>query len=386
MTTPDSMDSPLPQVGRVCITLPAQGHAYDEMTSVLAAVVRELGGNVFLVRDGDPAILEADVTILFGRCSLFDASAKLLRAHSSQRPATVLWHVELLPPGVIPAHAEDAARKLVQCDVGRLPKPLRTLVRCVPSHSSVINLVRRIRCAQFVRRCGWDDGPGIGHVHAREWHHAVQNALWLRECYSDAWCDFVAVSTVPRQRLLTEMGIPCEYAPLGHHSLWGTDRGGDRDIDVVFLGNIKRTGRERLVSRVSRQLDKAGVRLLVVDRDCYGEDRMRLLNRAKISLDLVKNTWEMPMLRLLISMACGALVVSNCPVDPYPFREEHLVRVGSDSLASAILEHLRDEPTRRQKVEAARRHLTAELTWRPVVSRVLERALTQHRIFLGASS
>ena len=63
------------------------------------------------------------------------------------------------------------------------------------------------------------------------------------------------------------------------------------------------------------------------------------------------NTWEMPVLRLMVSMACGALVVSNRPVDPYPFREEHLVRVDSESLASAILEHLRDESKRRRIAE-----------------------------------
>jgi hypothetical protein len=386
MTTPN-LGNDLPRrAGRVCVALPARGHAYDEMASVLAVVVRELGSDVFLARDGDPAILEADVTILFGRCVALDASAKLLAEHSSRRPATVLWHVELLPPSVIPAHAEEAARKLVRCDVSRLPKRRQTLVRCIPHHSALVNLVRRIRCTQLIRRCGWDGELGDGRLHPREWHHAVQNALWFKECHSDVWCDCLAVSTVPRHRLLTEMGIPCEYAPLGYHALWGTDRGGNRDIDVVFLGNVKRTGRERFLSQVTKQLARAGVNLLIVDRDCYGEDRIKLLNRAKISLDLVKNKWEMPVLRLVISMACGALVVSNCSVDPYPFREEHLVRVDSGALASSLLEHLRDEPLRRQKVEGARRHLTTELAWHPVVSRVLHRALAQHRTCTGVPS
>lgn len=383
MTTQSPTDSLLQGVGRVCMTLPSQGHAYDEMVSVLTAVVRELGGDVFLARDGDPAILEADVVILFGRCSAFGDSARLLTAHSRRRPATILWHVEMLPPGVIPAHAEDAARKLVRCDVGKLPKPLRSLIRCIPSHSFLVNLLRRMRCAQLTRRCGWDRQFPGERVHAREWYHAVASVLWLKQWYSNTWCDCVAVSTMPRRRLLIEMGIPCEYAPLGYHPLWGTDRGGDRDLDVVFLGHIKRTGRERLVSRIARQLAKAGAKFMVVDHDCYGEDRTKLLNRAKISLDLVKSTWEMPVMRLLISMGCGALVVSNCSVDPYPFREEHLVRVDSDSLASAILEHLHNEPVRRRKVEEARCHVTSELAWSPIVSRVLQRALAPHRACPG---
>lgn len=385
MTMQSPTDSLLQGVGRVCMTLPSQGHAYDEMVSVLTAVVQELGGDVFLARDGDRTILEADVTILFGRCAAFGDSARLLNAHSSCRPATILWHVELLPPDVIPAYAEEAARKLVRCGVGKLPKPLRSLIRCVPSHSSLVNLLRRIRCAQLARRCGWDRRFPDDRVHAREWHHAVENALWLKQWYSDTWCDCLAVSTMPRRRLLTEMGIPCEYAPLGYHPLWGTDRGENRDLDVVFLGHVKRTGRERLVSRIARRLAEAGTKFVVVDRDCYGEERTKLLNRAKISLDLVKSTWEMPMMRLLVSMGCGALIVSNCSVDPYPFRDEHLVRVDSDSLAAAILEHLHDEPARRQMAEAAYHHLTTELAWYPVVSRILQRALSQRKTCHGVT-
>jgi hypothetical protein len=362
--------------GRMCITLPAQGQAYDEMASVLAAVVREIGWNVFIARDGDSSILDSDVTILFGRCSAFDASASLLSAHATRRPATILWHVELLPPGVIPASAEGTARRLARCELDRLPP----VIRRIPAHGLFINLARRTLGARLTARCGWDRS-----VHPREWFHAVQNVVWLRQHYSRGWCDLVAAGTEPRRRVLAEMGIACEYAPLGYHRLWGTNLGQDRDIDVVFLGRTHRTGREDVLRRIDRELARAGVKLVVVDRGCYGEDRTRLLNRAKISLDLVKNTWEMPLLRLLISMGCGALVVSNCSVDPYPLRDEHLVRVDSDSLVPAILEHLRDEPARRRITEAAGRYVTGELSWSPVVSRVLRRALAQHEAYQGAT-
>jgi hypothetical protein len=373
------------RVGRACIALPAQGRDYEELVSVLAAVVQELGGKPFFVRDGDRAILEADVVILFGKCSAFETSARLLSAHATQRPATVLWHVEPLPPGPIPAQAENAARRLVRCDLNELPHPLPALVRSVPGHSLLVNLVRQAYSAPLVRRCHWEDRTPDGFVHGREWYHAVTHALWFQQRYSSTWCDFVAASTMPRCRVLTEMGIPCEYAPLGYHPLWGTNQGADRDIDVVFLGRVKQTGRERLLGRIERRLAKAGVKLVVADHDCYDEDRIKLLNRARISLDLAKNTWEMPVLRLLVSMACGALVVSNCPLDPYPFREEHLVRVDSDSLAAAILEHLHNEPARRQITEAAHRYLTTELAWSPVVARLLQRALAQQRTCQGAA-
>jgi hypothetical protein len=371
--------------GRVCIALSAEG-AYGESAAVLAAVVRELGWEVFVARDGDRSMLAADVVILFGRCSAFGASAKLLGAHATQRPTTVLWHIELLPPGVIPASAEDTARRLARCELSELPRPWLTWVGHVPGHSLFINLARRLLGDRLTARCGWEEWTHAGSVHSREWFHAVQNAVWFKQWYSGAWCDFVAASTQPRCRLLTEMGIACEYAPLGYHPLWGTDQGEDRDIDVLFLGRTRRTGREQLLRRIDRRLARAGVKLMVVDRDCYGENRTRLLNRAKISLDLIKNTWEMPLLRLIVSVACGALVVSNCAQDPYPFRDEHLVRVDSDALAAAILEHLHNEPVRRRMAAAAYHHLTTELAWHPVVARVLRRAVTQRSIHQGVTS
>jgi hypothetical protein len=373
------------RVGRVCITRPAPGRDYDELVSVLAAVVQELGGEPFFVRDGERAILEADVVILFGKCSAFDDSARLLGAHAQRRPATVLWHVEPLPPGPIPAQAANAARRLARCDLNRLPHPLPALVRSIPGHSLLVNLVRQAYSAPLVRRCHWEDRTPDGRVRGREWYHAVKHALWFQQRYSSAWCDFAAASTMPKCQVLTQMGIPCEYAPLGYHPLWGTNRGADRDIDVVFLGRVKQTGRERLLGRIERRLARAGVKLVVADHDCYGENRTKLLNRSAISLDLAKNTWEMPVLRPLISMACGALVVTNCPLDPYPFRETHLVRVDSASLATTILEYLHDEPARRQIAEAAYRYLTTELAWYPVVARILRRALAERRICQGVT-
>jgi hypothetical protein len=370
--------------GRVCLTLPARGRDYDEPVSVLAAVVQELGGEVFTARDGDPSLLTADAVILFGKCSAFDGSAQLLAAHAAQRPSTVLWHVEPLPPRPIPPEAEKAARRLARCDFNRLPQPLPTLVRCVPGHSRWWGLVRWARCRQMVRRYGWDQRADSRSIHPRVWYHAVQHALWLRQRYSRTWCDLVAASTQPRCRVLTEMGIPCEYAPFGYHSRWGTTSRSQRDVDVVFLGRVKGTGRERLLRRIERGLARADVKLVVADQGCYGDQRTELLNRARISLDLTQATWEMPVLRLLTSMACGALVVSNCPLDPYPFRAEYLVRADSDCLEAAILAQLADEPARRRRAEAAYHYLTTELTWRAVVTRVLQRARVQRTAGAGA--
>jgi hypothetical protein len=368
----------------VCITLPAQGRDYDEMAAVLAAVVRELGGSTSLARDGDQSSLQADVVILLGKCSAFDASPRLLARRPSRRPATVLWHVEPLPPAVIPEGAERMAERLASCDLNRLPPPLPAMVRCVPGHGLMVREARRVLCSRLLRRCNWNVATGPP-VHVRQWYHAVQHGVWLKQRYSSDWCDFVAAGTPARCQVLGQMGIANEYAPLGYHRLWGTNQGRDRDIDVVFLGRVKRTGRQPLLLRIKRQLTAVGVRLVVVEGGCHGEARTDLLNRSRISLDLGQNTWEMPVLRTMVSMACGALVVSNCTLDPYPFCREHLVLTDADSLARVVLEALHNEPARREKTQAAYHYVTTALAWHAVVSRVLQRARSQRATSQGVT-
>jgi spore maturation protein CgeB len=167
------------------------------------------------------------------------------------------------------------------------------------------------------------------------------------------------------------MGIPCEYAALGYHSQWGHDLGLRRDVDVVFLGRVRQTSRERVFAHIRRQLRQQGIELTAIERGCYGQDRTKLLNRTRIALDLVQHPWEMPLARLLASMACGALVVSNWTSDPYPFRAEHLVRAESHRLADTILYYLGAESERRRIAEAAQWYVTNELTWDKTVSHLL---------------
>mgnify|MGYP005850221301 CR=1 FL=1 len=370
---PNSHDS----AGSVCIVLPERGTDYDEAGSILARIVQESGRPACMLRDGAPSILDADTLILFGKCSAFTQSARLLGAHPARRPVTILWHIEPLLPGVLPDRAMATARRLARCDWSLLPAPLASVVKYVPAHNLLRDAARSALSAKLKRLAAWEAESACAEVHPRQWHHAAQHYMWLGQWHSRNWCDLVAASTIPRCNVLMQMGICWEYAPMGYHPAWGEDLGIERDIEVLFLGRVKRTSRQPILHRLGRRLQDKGVRLVLVERGCYGPDRTRLLSRTRIALDIAQHAWEMPLLRLLISMACGAMVVSNWRSDPHPLHAEHLVRADLDALVDTILYYLNHESERRAIAESARCFVTSELTWNPVVWHVLQRGREQ---------
>ncbi len=363
--------------GRICIALPARGADYDETSAVLNRVIDELGFETYTVRDGDRSIMDADVLILFGKCSAFTASVRQLSAHPTQRPATILWHIEPLPPGPLPEQAFGTARLLSRCDWNQLPRSLAALVHCIPGRNLVRDAARSALSQKLERLADWGYVDN-GAVHPRLLYHAVQHYVWFKQRYSQRWCDVVAASTRARCSLLEQMGIQCEYAPLGYHSAWGQDMQVIRDVDVLFLGRFRRTSRETFLEDLSKRLNKRDIPLTIVDRNCYGLDRARLISRTRIILDFVKNTWELPIQRLLISMPCGALVVSNWQADPFPFGSEHMVRVEPEAFADTIAYYLEHERERRRIAEAGRRHVVENLAWGPVVARLLHSCRERH--------
>ena len=370
--------------GRVCIALPARGTDYDEPGSILADVIRDLGPETSIAHDGDPAIMNADILILFGKCSAFTASVRRLSADPTQRPATILWHIEPLPPGPLPESAFRTARLLSRCDWNHLPRPLAALAHYVPGRNLIRDAARSALSRKLEKLSDWDS-TRTGAVHPRLLYHAVQHYMWFQQWHAPQWCDVVAASTRARCGILERMGIDCEYTPLGYHPGWGQDMECERDVDVLFLGRVRRTSRERLLADLSDQLREQDITLTIVDRNCYGQDRAELLSRTRIVLDVVKNTWEMPLQRLLISMPCGAMVVSNWMADPYPFRSEHMVRVETGAFAETIRYYLEHEAERKRIAEAGRRHVIDNLAWAPVVSRLLQCSRERHASRCGVA-
>jgi glycosyltransferase involved in cell wall biosynthesis len=245
----------------------------------------------------------------------------------SQRPFSVVWHYEPLPP---PRAA-------------KLPWPRLHLQE-----------IRRILLRS----------PGATDVYS--------NYLRLRSLARHGLPDLLVVSTLSRREFLAERGITAHWAPLGYHPSQGRDLGLPRDIDVLFLGDVKIPRRKPLLT----QLQQHRVNLMAVgdwsDPAYWGENRTRLLNRTKIFLNVQRYSGELSGQRLLIGMANKALVISEPMYNPAPYVSgKHYITATIEEMPEVIRYYLAHEDERRAVVEDAYRLVTQEVTLEHSLSRIL---------------
>ena len=147
----------------------------------------------------------------------------------------------------------------------------------------------------------------------------------------------------------------------------------ERDIDVLFLGCVRKTRRASILARLRDELDRRGIKLHIADRDCFGLQRTRLLNRAKIVLNLLKFPWDFPGLRLLMSAGCGAVVVSDTSKDTTPFISgQHFVPATVKEMPAVITHYLHDQQARQRIVEQAYEFVSTELTMDSSLNQILK--------------
>lgn len=321
---------------------------------MLTQVFSDLGCRSVLVRRDDPKALEADLLVMFGNVSRFAAYPKLLSRPKESRPKTVLWDCDPLPPG----------------SFGGLSESYSALVRLLPARSLLRGSIRRIIDSMLKKEMAALP-PEHRTVDRRQFYSMVDRYLWFKRCYSPDWCDYVFANTPGKCRFLDSVGIRCHYAPLGYHENWGVDLGINRDIDALYIGRMKSSLRRDVIRRTRKELAAAGVELVTVVRGFYGEQRTKLLNRTRIVIDVLQAPWDMPIMRFLIGMGCGALVVSNWTGDPTPFERGHFVQAETRNLAGAVLHYLEHEDQRARIVDSAYRFVTQELTLPKTLAHIL---------------
>jgi hypothetical protein len=184
--------------------------------------------------------------------------------------------------------------------------------------------------------------------------------------------DHVLVSVESRKTFLAQYGVASEFVPVGFASEFGSLLPEiERDVDVLFLGYLTDRRRELIASLQSR-LQQHGRKILIVDRNCYGEERTRLLNRSKIILNLQRFPWEFPIIRLLMAMGCKTLVVSERASHPGPFIEDkHVVVRDLSELGEALVTYLADDEKRSRVVDEAHEYVTREFTLANLLSDAL---------------
>jgi glycosyltransferase involved in cell wall biosynthesis len=235
--------------------------------------------------------------------------------------------------------------------------------------------VQRVIGVQVLQEFERIGGPDYGNVGWEDLHMMFEEAAWFAETWSHAepWIDEVATDTTTRMTFLRQNGIPARFVPLGYHAGWGEHGTRERDIDVLFIGDMRSPSREELVPEVLQRLRDWGFSTCERSQFPEGEERAELLQRARVVLNVLRLPWEFPGVRLFSSVACGALVVSNEAVQNEPFQPGlHFVPAPRKRMAEAIATLLDHEEDRAERAATALASMKRELSLELSLQRLLQ--------------
>ena len=313
-----------------------------ELTQAAGVVARELGMETLEVSTAQEESA-VDVLLAVGSVNLYPDL--LARPNSARR---VLWHVEPLPKPIRgPAdwlHRALPTGKLLDLGGAALP-PIR-------------------------RTAAWRNW----REEAANVREPMTNLAWLRR--HRAAIDRIVIDTAARAAGALDAGIDFDIVPLGYHASYAgplANPAAGRDIDVLTLANISPLARRhRLVAAISADLAGSNIDLVTVPDHTYGADRRRVLERAKVVIDVHRLPDSHPLFRFILSAAAGAAMISE-PLDhPEPLVPGvHYLEAPTADLARAARELLADESRRARLVQAAQELLTSELDLRRNLPRAL---------------
>jgi hypothetical protein len=319
---------------RPMISLNRTMEVYPDRVSRLTQQLAERGFDVEQTADVPRTWTPEEVVWVYGDAAWFPkVLASISELEPSRRPSVVLWHSEPLPP--------PRASGL------RWPVPtVRELGKIV---------LRDLRASD---------------VYTNWWA--------IRKLAKAGLPDALVVTSRERQEFLTERGVQADFVPDGSEPLDGEDLGLDRDIDVLLLGAYRLRSRRRAVAR----LRKAGIRVQTkgdyFDPSLWGESRTRLINRTKIMLSVSRFPGTFATGRFLMSMACGALVVSDPLFDSAPYEPGvHFVETTIEELPATVARYLEDEDARRRIAQAGHELVTKELTMERCFAKLLDVVATR---------
>jgi hypothetical protein len=204
----------------------------------------------------------------------------------------------------------------------------------------------------------------------------------LRKAVRNNLFDHLFVYTPRKQLFLQKQGIPSTYLPMGYHPVFGErlTPQNQRDIDVLFLGQMFDNRRGRIVQKIKEALEAQGVHLTLMEEvsplhGLWGEERTALLNRVKINLCIYQHPYDASGMRFSIGMGCGNLIVSEPVIDASPFVPmKHYVEAEVENLSGVILEYLKDEAKRQQVCDAAYDLMTEQFHMDTTAAVLIEKA------------
>jgi len=277
-----------------------------------------------------------------------------------RRAPVVLWVLDPLPPPDLPRHAVTRRLPLARARLAAIDSsdghgtPHRVLaVGRKWSLRAATPPLRPERYGHFIERSGVEAS-------------SFMRLAWILAARDAGRVDAVVVTNRDSEATLRGQGVRSFRVPVGAHPWMGVDVGCDRDIDVLFLGVLGSStpGRGERLARLERELRASGISLLTQAGACFGQERARLLNRAKVLVNVRTISWHPELLRFVLAGANGVLVITEEPsrdCDPMT-SGVHFLSAERDDLAAATLRALEDVRERTTIVGQMKELLAHDLT------------------------
>ncbi len=300
---------------------------------------------------------DADIVLTFAPWGRFlKVAGDTAAVHAPRQPTLVHWNLENPADIAIPwpfLHGLSAARSWVDRlsdDEGRLGRMLLTKTPL-----------------------RWVDTRMYKFRYLGEYYYAYQKG-WMRA---------LAETSQLLARFHTSHGLPSFYVPWGTAPSFFDTLHMDRDIDVLWIGKRRTRRRSRHIDRVRTELASRGVNMFVADGVenplVYGDARTRLINRSKITVNIM-STWYDNSFHMRFHMVAGnrSMVISEHIPPHYTEYKPgvHYVSTDLDSLSDAILMHLDHANERQAIAENAFRLVTTEMTFAHSVRKLMKLAQT----------
>lgn len=307
-----------------------------------------------------------DVIFFFGPFGNFlQVPQQICSRHDSKRPVFVFWNTEGLPDPRLPRLPTDWIG-MARSWAGRL------------SYSPVFGARRLASLPPFSTL----EKRFLRFRYLGDYLYAQQQG-WV-----DVFADISAVYADHfRQR-----GIPTLVAPFGSFREWYSDLKLERDIDVVWFGKRATSRRSQILNRLRLELQAHGVKLHMIDGIenpfVFGEDRTRMLNRSKITINLLRTWYDENSLRICMAAPNRSLVVSE-PLLPHVPQYQagvHYVSAPIEDMTKAILYYLEHDEERQRIVENAYQLSTQVLTFGRSIQMIMDAAIQARHRQLSAGS
>jgi len=337
--------------------------------------LQQLGHQTSLVQDGELAGLEAGVLLLPTNLANYPLYGRSLKTRGAQRPVTILWQMDPLPPENLPPDAEAAGLKACRWadrfrlyqSAAAMPrwKKLCTLFRLREWANKQCSAFGYRKASRLIKRqCGGDfDWPQIRGV--------MTSWRMILDSVNQGWLDHFVVSTNQRRRFLAGRGIPAYFIPVGAYDELGRNLGRSRDIPAGFLGSTKYGRRAVMLKNLGGRLQAKGIPLVQVVQGSHGEERCAWLNRVRILINLHNYSWNPAWIRFLMAARCGALVVSEPMNDEHPMQAGvHYIAATPDEMPEVICKLLDNPEKICQVANAAASLCQHELTLRRAVEQL----------------